>query len=72
MPENTVQRQVLLFLTKHGPTGWETLHTSFDERHASRIGLVLYEMMKSKLIDCNSAKAVRITPFGIEYLQYGK
>jgi hypothetical protein len=70
--ENIVQRQVLLFLTQHGPTAWEALHASFNEHHTSRIGLVLYEMMKSKHLACDSAKAVRITLLGTEYLQHGE
>ena len=66
----TVQRQVLYFLTEHGPTAWEPLLASFDDHHPSRIGLVLYELTKYQLIECDSAKAVSITLLGIDYLKH--
>ena len=66
------QRQVLSFLTEHGPTDWEVLHGSFDDHQPAKMGVVLLDMKKFKLIECNSQKAVSLTLLRAEYLKHGR
>jgi hypothetical protein len=60
---------ILRYLADHGPSPYGRLHTHFDPYNSGSVGLVLYDMIESDLLERNGRDRVKISDLGRRKLQ---